>query len=157
MWGWSAFTALTLAGASLFFIPVFIIRPFRYESPRSLLVAMALHQHATWGTLIAAALCFVIALAMWNGVNKWRKALLVAGLIVVSFFAIMARMNHFEWMFHPIASPGFEAEAKSKLDTAEMIMAVRLGTDARAYPISEMGYHHIVNDVVNGVPIAVTY
>jgi hypothetical protein len=69
----------------------------------------------------------------------------------------MARMNYFEWMFHPIAAPGFEAGAESKLDAGEMMMAVRLGIDARAYPISEMAYHHILNDVVNGVPIAVTY
>ena len=38
-----------------------------------------------------------------------------------------------------------------------MILAVRLGDDARAYPISQMAYHHVLNDVVGGVPIAVTY
>jgi hypothetical protein len=34
---------------------------------------------------------------------------------------------------------------------------VRLGSDARAYPISQMAYHHVLNDVVAGTPIAVTY
>jgi hypothetical protein len=82
---------------------------------------------------------------------------LAAALVLVAFSAVMARMNYFEWMFHPIAGPGFETEAQSTLDAGEMIMAVRLGSDARAYPISEMAYHHILNDVVNGVPIAVTY
>jgi hypothetical protein len=38
-----------------------------------------------------------------------------------------------------------------------MIMSVRLGDDDRAYPISQMAYHHVLNDVVGGVPIAVTY
>jgi hypothetical protein len=38
-----------------------------------------------------------------------------------------------------------------------MVIAVRFGTDTRAYPIREMAYHHVVNDVVDGVPIAVTY
>jgi hypothetical protein len=38
-----------------------------------------------------------------------------------------------------------------------MIMSVRLGGDDRAYPISQMAYHHVLNDVVGGVPIAVTY
>jgi hypothetical protein len=38
-----------------------------------------------------------------------------------------------------------------------MILAVRYSNDARAYPIREMAYHHILNDVVGGVPIAVTY
>jgi hypothetical protein len=69
----------------------------------------------------------------------------------------MARINYFEWMFHPMDSPQFEAEAQSKLDSSEMIMAVRFGSDARAYPIREMAYHHIVNDMVGTVPVAVTY
>ena len=69
----------------------------------------------------------------------------------------MSRLNYFEWMFHPVDSAKFESESSSKLDTKEMILAVRYGSDARAYPIREMAYHHILNDVVGGVPIAVTY
>ena len=69
----------------------------------------------------------------------------------------MARMNYFEWMFHPVQSPQFESETASKLDQSEMVLALRFGNDARAYPIREMAYHHILNDVVEGVPIAVTY
>jgi hypothetical protein len=38
-----------------------------------------------------------------------------------------------------------------------MVLAVLFGGHARAYPILAMGYHHIVNDTVEGVPIAVTY
>jgi hypothetical protein len=51
----------------------------------------------------------------------------------------------------------FELTEQSQLEVGEMIMAVRFGSDARAYPISEMAYHHIVNDVVGGVPVTVTY
>jgi len=69
----------------------------------------------------------------------------------------MSRMNHFEWMFHPVDSAKFQSEAASKLGGDEMILAVRYGPDARAYPIREMAYHHVLNDVVGGVPIAVTY
>ena len=69
----------------------------------------------------------------------------------------MSRLNYFEWMFHPVDTAKFESESTSKLGAAEMILAVRYGADARAYPIREMAYHHILNDVVGGVPIAVTY
>jgi len=71
--------------------------------------------------------------------------------------AVMARLNYFEWMFHPVESPRFDAEASSTLDKGEMVLAIQFGPDARAYAISEMAYHHIVNDWVNGVPVAVTY
>jgi hypothetical protein len=60
-------------------------------------------------------------------------------------------------MFHPISAAQFDKETVSKLEPAEMVLAVRFGDDARAYPIREMAYHHILNDTANGVPIAVTY
>ena len=38
-----------------------------------------------------------------------------------------------------------------------MVIAVTLDRESRAYPIREMGYHHIVNDRLNSLPIVVTY
>lgn len=156
-WFWAAFSVCAFVAISLFFIPAFIIRPFRHQSPHALLLAVALRQQAPLDSLLAAIAAFLIAFALWRTAPRWRKAFLTLTLLLVTISAVMARMNYFEWMFHPIAAPGFEAEAESKLDAGEMMMAVRLGSDARAYPISEMAYHHILNDVVNGVPIAVTY
>jgi hypothetical protein len=156
-WLWAAFSICALAAIALFFIPAFIIRPFRHQSPHALLLAVALRQRAPLHSLLAAIAAFLLTFALWRTTTRWRKALLALTLVLVTISAVMARMNYFEWMFHPIAAPGFETEAQSKLDAGEMIMAVRLGSDARAYPINEMAYHHILNDVVNGVPIVVTY
>jgi hypothetical protein len=154
---WFAYSLFALAGIALFFIPAFIIRPFRHQSARALLLAMTLRQRAPLGTLIAALACFVLALVLWKTASRWRKSLLVLTMLLVTFSAVMARLNYFEWMFHPIDGAQFVAQAGSKLDAKEMIMAVRIGTEARAYPISQMAYHHVLNDVVAGVPIAVTY
>jgi hypothetical protein len=118
---------------------------------------MALRQRAPLGTLIAALACFILAYELWRTVGRLRKSLLVLTLLLVTFSAVMARLNYFEWMFHPIAGPQFVAQSASKLDPKEMILAVRMENDSRAYPISQMAYHHILNDVVAGVPIAVTY
>lgn len=118
---------------------------------------MALWQRAPLGTSIAALACFIFALVLWKSADRRRKSVLVITLIVVAFSAVMARLNYFEWMFHPIPGARFLAQAQSKLDAKEMIMSVRLGKDARAYPISQMAYHHVLNDVVGDVPIAVTY
>jgi len=94
---------------------------------------------------------------LWRNSTKWRKAVLSLAAIAVTFSAVMSRLNYFEWMFHPVDSAKFDAESSSKLGADEMILAVHYGADARAYPIREMAYHHILNDVVGGVPIAVTY
>jgi hypothetical protein len=78
-------------------------------------------------------------------------------MVLVGFSAVMSRLNYFEWMFHPVDDPQFESASASKLDKGEMILAIRYDSDARAYPIREMAYHHVLNDVVAGVPVAVTY
>jgi hypothetical protein len=154
---WVLFAASALLAVGLFFIPAFIIKPFSHQTSSGLAVAMALRQRAPWGTLVAALLCVALAVALWRVSNWWRKAIVVIVMVLVAFSTVMARLNYFEWMFHPVESVQFDTAANSKLDAGEMILAVRFGSDARAYPISQMAYHHVVNDVVEGIPVAVTY
>jgi len=154
---WLIFLASALTAIGLFFIPAFVIRPFHHQTVSALTLAMDLRQRAPRGTLTAALISLVFALILWRSSNLWRKIVLSALLLLVGFSAVMARLNYFEWMFHPVDSARFDAEAASKLDREEMILAIRFGGDARAYPISEMAYHHVLNDVVDGVPVVVTY
>ncbi len=154
---WIAFLLSALTAIALFFIPAFIIRPFTHQSPRGLMLAMDLRTHAPAITLVAAAFALLFGFLLWRYSNRGLKSLLVLTLVVVSFSAVMSRLNYFEWMFHPIPGAQFVAQSSSTLDPKEMILAVHLGDDARAYPISQMAYHHVLNDVVGGVPIAVTY
>lgn len=154
---WVLLIIFGVAGFGAFMLPAFIIRPFTYQSPRGLWWAMAVRQRAPMVSLLSAIACLIIVALLWENVGKWRKGSLSAVMILVTAAAVMSRLNYFEWMFHPVDSPQFEAEAASKLDAKEMILAVNYGSDARAYPISQMAYHHILNDVVGGVPIAVTY
>ncbi len=154
---WLIFLLSALAGMGWFFVPAFIIRPFRHQTPAALVLALALRQHAPWVTLCAALVCLLFVLILWPGAGRFRKIVLASAMVLVAFSAVMSRLNYFEWLFHPVESPQFEAEADSKLERGEMIIAVRFGHEARAYPIRAMAYHHILNDVVEGVPIALTY
>ena len=154
---WIALVAFALVGFGVFFFPAFIIRPFRYQNARALLWAMGMRDHAPLVSLLCAIICLVLVAFLWRASSRMGKALLVFAALPVLFSAVMSRLNYFEWMFHPVDSAKFESESASKLANAEMILAVRYGADARAYPIREMAYHHILNDVVGGVPIAVTY
>jgi riboflavin transporter FmnP len=154
---WLIFCVSAIVAVGFFFIPAFIIRPFARQSVSGLSLAMALRQSAPLATLIAALVCVALAVLLWESGNLRRKIVLSTIVVLVLFSAVMSRLNYFEWMFHPVDSPQFEAETASKLAGKEMILAVQYGPDARAYPIREMAYHHILNDVVQGVPIAVTY
>lgn len=154
---WIALIAFALVGFGAFFFPAFVIRPFSHQNPRALLWAMAIRQRAPIVSLLCALVCFLLIAVLWGSTRRWRKAFFLIPAFLVTFAAVMSRLNYFEWMFHPVDSATFESESSSKLDAKEMILAVRYGDDSRAYPIREMAYHHILNDVVGGVPIAVTY
>lgn len=52
--------------------------------------------------------------------------------------------------FLPTSTVGFLADN-------EPVLALDIGGDARAYPIQILVWHEIVNDTVNGEPVAVTY
>lgn len=57
-----------------------------------------------------------------------------------------------------IDNPVFEfATGASDLAETDPVVTVKLGDDARAYPLRILTWHEIVNDVVDGQPIAVTY
>ena len=144
-------------GLSLFLAPALIIRPFKFQSAHGLNFAMAVREQAPTWTLIIVAVAIILAAVLWRRVSLWKRILLGAGVCLVAVSAVMSRVDYFEWMFHPVRVPGFEAADHAKLDSSEMVMAVRFGSDARAYPIRAMAYHHVVNDVVGGVPVAVTY
>ena len=151
------FWLLVLIGVSLFFVPAFIIRPFRYQSPGALHLALVFRQVAPIGTALTACGVLGLALWAWRSAARKQRALLSLGSLLVMGSATMARMNYFEWMFHPVQTPGFQKADDAKLDAGEMVLTVSINGDARAYPVREMAYHHIVNDVVGGVPIAATY
>ena len=59
----------------------------------------------------------------------------------------------------PLDSPTFVAitEAVSWLQDLEPVVVLEFNGDVRAYPLQLLIWHEIVNDVVAGVPVAVTY
>ena len=148
---------LTILCLASFLIPAFIIRPFRYQSSRALSLAIAMKGIAP--SLATAGFVTLLIVALMVGAtvsNKARAGLLIAVLLSAAS-AIMTRLNYFEWMFRPIEKAGFVSAAGAHLANEEMVMAVKFGQEARAYPIRQMAYHHVLNDTVAGLPIVVTY
>ncbi|TVR95315.1 MAG: DUF3179 domain-containing protein [Rhodospirillales bacterium] len=57
-----------------------------------------------------------------------------------------------------IDNPRFRPAAEvDDLDAQEPVIGLMIAGDARAYPLRILTWHEIVNDVVGGVPVAVTY
>jgi hypothetical protein len=138
--------------------PMYVIRPFRAQGARELAAALIVIRWRPWITALAA-IAGVAALAGYWGAQRrgWLRALAVAMAAGIGVLAYVGRVNIFEVMFHPIERPAFAAAGRSKLDPDEKVLAVQLGGAARAYPVRSISYHHVVNDVVSGVPIVATY
>ena len=153
---WTFFTAVAIA---LFFAiyPLYVIRPFRHQGPRELGLALVIARWAPWATLLCAAAAVFHLSRLWRQSSRLPRTGLLAATALAILSALVARVNIYERMFHPNLSPHFVAGAQAGIDDADMVMSVRINGEARAYPIREMGYHHIVNDIAGGTPIVATY
>ena len=56
----------------------------------------------------------------------------------------------------PMLTAG-QAEARGVIFPRDAVIGVSLGGEAKAYPITIMGYHELGNDTLGGVPIAVSW
>jgi hypothetical protein len=138
--------------------PIYVIRPFRAQGPRELLAALAVLRYRP----VVMILCGLFSLAAlaryWNRESRgFRRAGSAACVIAVAVVAALSRVNIYERMFHPFERPSFSRADEAKLDGDEKVIAISVGGEARAYPIRIVSYHHLINDVVGGVPIVATY
>jgi hypothetical protein len=147
----------SLAIAVCFLVyPNFVIRPDRPQGARELQAALLLlrYQH------LAELLCAAVALAALGFYLRAKPASSRKGMIacaaLVLLCAGLSRVNIYEFLFHPAGAPSFQAARDAQLAGAEHLLTVNINA-ARAYPVRTLAYHHIVNDVLGGVPIAVTY
>lgn len=150
----------TVFAISFFFLayPMYVIRPFRQQGPHELAVALQMLRLRPGVEMICAVSAVLAAVLYWRAQPKILRRLGVAfAAALVILFTGLSRVKIHEIMFHPMGRPSFAAPGDSKLDGAEMVIAVHQGGEARAYPIRIISYHHIVNDVVGGVPIVATY
>lgn len=154
---WLLLGLLAIFALSLFLIPAFVIRPFTHQSESGLRLAIAVKRIAPALSVVALLGELALGLGLWRRSAKLLRWAIAMALALSLASAVMVRQNYFEWMFNPIRAAGFIPVGDVKLADKEMVMAVLIGREARAYPIVQMAYHHILNDTVAEVPIVVTY
>jgi hypothetical protein len=138
--------------------PVYVIRPFRAQGAHELAVALVVSRFRPAVTVVSAV-AGMLALAIYWQVQarRPRRILLATGAVLTLALALLARVNIYEMMFHPIERASFTSASQVRLDKNEKVIAVRIGDKARAYPIRSMSYHHLINDVVGELAILPTY
>jgi glucan phosphoethanolaminetransferase (alkaline phosphatase superfamily) len=147
-----------LASLACFAYPLYVIRPFRYQGATELRIALFVLHIAPWVSILCALACLALIVLSWNRTHGWLlRTAAVMCVLIATAGAVLARVNLYEKMFHPIAAPAFEAANQAHIDAADFVLAVRVNGASRAYPIRQIAYHHIVNDTVGGVPLVATY
>jgi hypothetical protein len=156
---WLLLAGLVLLALAVVAVPAFLIRPFEPQTAAAVAVAYRLRVGAPWitaGGILAVAL--LAARFVRRGLRPWQwlpLSLLVGLALLAAWFA---RQNHFEWMFHPLPHPAYARAGEARfVEDDDMVIAVEVNGDAVAYPVRQMGYHHVVNDVVGGEAIVSTY
>lgn len=156
---WFLLLLLAMVSFALVLIPAILIQPFRPQTTRALEISFVIKR---WAPVISvAALILIIAMSvlLWRASRRWwSKAVLAIIVILAVVPAWFARQNHFEWMFNPLTNSAYaKATEAGFVGESDMVLAVKLGNEAVAYPVRQMAYHHLVQDVVGGVPLVATY
>jgi Protein of unknown function (DUF3179) len=148
----------SLAALALSLYPIYVIRPFVEQKPAPLSRALWVQLHDKAILIAIFALITILAVFVWRRAG-WVTRILLAPAIAVSLLAAaVSWVNPYEqMMFHPYGQPRYVTIKQAGIDAKDMVIVVTLGGESRAYPIREMGYHHVVNDRLHQLPIVVTY
>ena len=147
-WFLAVLPTLTALGAVL--IPFLVIQPFKAQDEQQLLLVLGFKPWAP----VVGVLCVIFSLLQSRRIRR-PHAHLLSFLTVV--FAGLGFVNVFEIMFHRVDEATFAVASDAKVDGDDMLLTVKLGGEARGYPVRMLAYHHLVNDLVSGVPIVATY
>src|SRR5215468_51345 len=151
---WLLLSLIVAATVTMVAIPVFVIMPFKSQTAAGLEWSYRLRRWGPAATVFATVIFLALCARLWRGARWWSRLVmptLLAPLLAVTWFA---RQNHFEWMFNPLPNPDYARVSDAGfVPDKDMVISVDINGEAVAYPVRQMAYHHVVNDVVGGKPI----
>ncbi len=155
---YAALACLCLIACAAIAVPLYVIRPFRAQGATELALALSVRRWGPWLAPLCAVASVPAAVWAWRLARRRTGRAWAAGLCALTFlFAGLVQVNIYEIMFHPVEGLYFVPAGQSKVSGDDMVLAISIAGQSRAYPIRTIGYHHIVNDWVGGVAVAATY
>src|SRR5690606_1472315 len=119
--------------------PMWVMQPFEPQTPGALAVAWWVLRFGPWLVVAAGLIAITAVIRSWPG-GWWRRSGAMAMLLVVVGAGALSRVNVVEVMFAPMVAPRFAGASASALPGAAIVMAVRVGEQARGYPVEVMAY-----------------
>lgn len=146
--------SLLLLIALEFFLVYFIMPLPGSQRMNSLPLAYFLWQ---WRWVLRSSFALLAILIAWRHppARHW-SALLFLALFAAVAYAFNGPMSAAA-MFSPMTAKKMAVKNDNKADSNLLVIGVQIGTEAAAYPIQYIAYHHRVQDTVGGKTIFVTY
>jgi hypothetical protein len=95
---------------------------------------------------------------LWLG-KIWKKILVVIALGIYGF--VFYNTNHrfaANRIFREASVKTFQPfTSANTVDKDQLVLGIEINGKARAYPLEVIGYHHLVNDTLDGQPLMITY
>ena len=156
---WLILLLITVLTFAIVFTPVWFIKPFSAQTERQIEISYFLKSWSPILTIIFSLAAILLAVFIFRNAARWYKTIpLALPLLLIFALTWFARQNHFEWMFNPLGNANFARISETDfVKDDEMVLAVSINGDAVAFPVRQMAYHHIAQDVVGGTPITATY
>lgn len=154
------FVALLAAGAAFIFVVANAgLAPTVAQTRDDLMRAHAMQRFAPFATLILAAIGTFVTIRSWKERSeRLYRAVSLLPVLALVVVAVGARRPIVERMFAPIEQARFVAAAEASfLEPEALVLGVAVGRQSKAYPISMMAYHHLVNDELAGEAFVATY
>ena len=156
---WILLLIVTVIAFAAVLVPALLIQPFKLQTAERLNISYSLRHWSPIITLLALSIALLLVISLWKQTRRWwRKGFLVSFFVPLLVATWFARQNHFEWMFKPLPNAAFASVNEAGfVSEGDMVLAVELNGDAAAYPIRQIAYHHVVQDMIGGIPVLVTY
>src|SRR5215208_4428198 len=99
---WLSLFVLIVIVLAIVLTPVFLIMPFKAQTPRTMEMSYLMRRWSPLLTLVASVLILTLTIGLWLGGRWWSRLVLVLLLVPTLGATWLARQNHFEWMFNPL-------------------------------------------------------
>src|SRR5215217_8543914 len=91
---WLALFVLILIVIAIVLTPVFLIMPFKAQTPRTMEVSYLMRRWSPMLTIVASLLILTLTIGLWIGGRWWSRLVLLLLLVPALGATWLARQNH---------------------------------------------------------------
>jgi len=140
-------------------LKVYFIMPFPgSQQSNSISIAYFIHSNIWWLRIIGIVVAVGPFMHFISKGKLWQKIILVLAVLIYGFIFYMFNFRFLaDKIFRQPKQIVFATAATDTTNRDKLVIGVATISEAKAYPVEIIGYHHQVQDSIQKEPIMVTY